>query len=130
MQSLILLLLFVSSAFATEFKSWKIEYQGKKYGYTLTETVDALTLKGPKSEVSLLKKPCNIHIVEKVRKEILDQTKKIVTTKNKKEAIGFIHNGKKSMLFEDSALAFYLERLPLEIQRFKLEEKMSCVRKP
>ena len=97
--------------------------------FTLTYSESAVAIKGYKLDLSLQRKECNAHIINRFYKEMSDFIQKwIKSTLNDKQEKGVSVQIEEERYFFDnqSEAGNVLLSLPNEILRMKWEEKFNC----
>ena len=102
------------------FKTMTLNYDQKK-----------ISLKGYQLDLSLKRKNCNGHILDrfKWKMEKLLESKTLLKTRTEKESLEIQFNGRKLFAPPRSKEAMLLLNLPIEVQRMKLEGIFVCRKK-
>ena len=102
--------------------------------FTLTYNKDTVAIKGKQLNLSLNRKKCNAHILDRFNKEITQTIKnalkkKEMKTTNKKKGIDTIEiqiEGKSYFVKFESQIGQTFLYFPKELSRMKWEEKFNC----
>ena len=105
--------------------------------FTLTYNKDAIAIKGPQLDLSLNRKKCNTHIMDRFNREIIQTIKealkkKEMKTTSKKKGINTVEiqiEGKTYFVKLSSRIGQTFLHLPKEVLRMKWEEKFNCTKK-
>ena len=105
--------------------------------FTLIYNKDEIAIKGHQLDLSLDRKKCNAHILDRFNKEIIQiikdvlKKKKMKTTNKKKEidTVEIQVEGKSYFVKFASQIGQTFLHFPKEILRMKWEEKFNCTKK-
>lgn len=122
MRAIIIVLVFTSAQiFAKDFTvedrrlKYKISYDEKSFSYRDEAT-----------EMSLIKKDCNAHIVERLKNKLDGYFKKPFLEDSRPEFLKILADGK--VLYEPryGERAVFFLKMPQEIKTLKIEESLNC----
>lgn|SRR5690606_39610887 len=114
---------FTSTAFALE-----VNVTSRRVQYLLTiDEKDNVTLKGRLENLSLARQKCNENVLAQFRRNI-DKTLTSGTVFKAKESrdMTIVRDNQTYYEFSKSRLGAFLENLPKEIQRLKIESSFRC----
>ena len=105
--------------------------------FTLTYNKDAIAIKGPQLDLSLKRKKCNAHILDRFNGEIIQiikeaSKKKEIKAKSKKKEMDTVKvqiENKTYFIKFSSRIGQTFLHLPKEVLRMKWEEKFNCTKK-
>ena len=129
--SILYLLVLIGTIFATPIQAKTLSVKAPFKTMTLNYSRKKISLKGYRLGLSLKRKDCNNHILDRFRWQMnrLLKSKTLLRNKKEKESLEIQFNGRKLFAPPRSKEAMLLLNLPLEVQRMKLEGILICRKK-
>lgn len=121
MRAIVFTLMLMNSVLAVEIK---VEDRNRKYQIKYDET--SIIYKDESSELSLLKKPCNAHILERMKKKLDKHLRRAFLEDSRPEFLKIKVEGNQGYEPRFGERAVFLLSMNQEIKKLKIEEDMNC----
>lgn len=116
-----LLVLAINTSFATELK---IHYNN--FRSTINSVATEITYKDTSTDLSLKKKKCNTHIIERLFKELNDQSRNLTLEKIQDHPMTITIDGIKQTIDQRSPKGQFFHNYIDVIKQAKIEEMLNC----